>query len=182
MKRRSCKPAIARRLKSCLRYTTGTIVEWPMSYLHCPACKCAFNIATHSTCPSCPVVATMVDGAEDIVAATEQLARAMARATPDERADAMGRMDRLALPAPGAKPVTFHGAMVRSIREALDPQPLPPPRKPPLFARMANRVADKVATKSAALLGQLTPHLGRYAPRALEMGNGLRARMRALTA
>lgn len=153
-----------------------------MSYLHCPACKCAYNIATHATCPTCPVVATVVDPAEDIVAATEQLARAMARATPDERADAMGRMDRLALPAPGAKPVTFHGAMVRSIREALDPPPPPPARKQPLLARVASRVADRVATRSAALFGHLAPRLERYAPRALEVGHGLRARMRALTA
>jgi hypothetical protein len=90
-----------------------------MSYLHCPTCKRAFNIATSPTCPSCPVAAELVDAADDIVTATEQLARAMARATPDERAQAMARMDRLALPAPGAKPTTFHGAMVRTIREAL---------------------------------------------------------------
>ncbi len=141
-----------------------------MSYLHCPTCKRAFNMATSSTCPSCPVASQMVDPAEDIVAATEQLARAMARATPNERADAMGRMDRLALPAPGAKPVTFHGAMVRSIREALDPPPAPQPKQP-LFTKLANR-----------MLAELTPRLARYAPHARELGLGLRARMRALTA
>jgi hypothetical protein len=141
-----------------------------MSYLHCPTCKRAFNMATSSTCPSCPISAQVVDPAEDIVAATEQLARAMARATPNEREDAMGRMDRLALPAPGAKPVTFHGAMIRSIREALDPPPAPP-RKLPLLGRFANRV-----------LAELTPRLARFAPQARELGTGLRARMRALTA
>src|SRR5262245_29148697 len=100
-----------------------------MSYLHCPSCNRAYNLAVTVLCPYCPVPATMVDPAEDILAAAEALARAMARATPDEREDAMGRMDRLALPAPGAKPVTFHGAMIRSIREALDPPPPPPPKK-----------------------------------------------------
>jgi len=153
-----------------------------MSYLHCPTCKCAFNIAIHATCPNCPVVATVVDPAEDIVAATEQLARAMARATPDERTDAMGRMDRLALPAPGAKPVTFHGAMVRSIREALDPPPSPPRKPQRMLGRLAGRMVDQVAARSATLFGQLAPHLEKYAPRVLEAGNGLRARIRALTA
>jgi hypothetical protein len=150
-----------------------------MSYLHCPSCKRAYNIAVDRACPVCPVPATLVDPAEDIVAATEQLARAMARATPDERQDAMGRMDRLALPAPGAKPVTFHGAMIRSIREALDPvAPTPQPRTPwyasrgqPLFAMVATRMLEKLA-----------PHVERYAPRARELSTGLRARMRALTA
>ncbi len=143
-----------------------------MSYLHCPTCKRAFNIETFATCPSCPIAAQLVDPAEDIVAATEQLARAMARATPDERADAMARMDRLALPAPGAKPVTFHGAMVKSIREALDPQPPPRPvKKQPLLAQLATRV-----------LAELAPRIARYAPQARDVRDSLRARMRALTA
>jgi hypothetical protein len=141
-----------------------------MSYLHCPTCKRAFNLATSATCPSCPVAATLVDPAEDIVSATEQLARAMARATPDERTEAMGRMDRLALPAPGAKPVTFHGAMIKSIRDALDPQPAPR-RRQPLLAQLASRV-----------IAELAPHVARYAPRAREVSTGLRARMRALAA
>lgn len=148
-----------------------------MSYLHCPTCKRAYNIAVDRACPSCPVAATLVDPAEDILAAAEQLARAMARATPDERDDAMGRMDRLALPAPGAKPVTFHGAMLRSIREALDPPPPPapvrrslPPMRP-LIAMVATRMLEKLA-----------PHVERYAPRARELSTGLRARVRALAA
>jgi hypothetical protein len=146
-----------------------------MSYLHCPSCKRACNLAVDRTCPSCPVPAAVVDPAEDIVAATEQLARAMARATPDEREEAMGRMDRLALPAPGAKPVTFHGAMIRSIREALDPPPPRMPAKQPLLALVATRMLERIA-----------PHVERYAPRVRELAgmklDGLRARMRALTA
>jgi hypothetical protein len=143
-----------------------------MSYLHCPSCKRAYNVAVDRTCPSCPVPASIVDPAEDIVAATEQLARAMARATPNEREEAMGRMDRLALPAPGAKPVTFHGAMIRSIREALDPPPAPrAPAKQPLLALVATRMLERIA-----------PHVERYAPRMRELGTGLRARVRALAA
>jgi hypothetical protein len=147
-----------------------------MSYLHCPTCKRAFNIAATATCPSCPVPATLVDPTEDIVAAAEGLARAMARATPDERDLAMSRMDRLALPAPGANPVTFHGAMLRSIREALDPEPLAPP--PPARLPFAPRLA-LVATR---MLERLAPHVERYAPRARQIGTGLRARVRALAA
>ena len=92
-----------------------------MSYLHCPTCQRAYNLATDPLCPYCPVPATQVDPTEDIVAAAEQLARAMARATPSERTAATSRLDMLALPAPNAKPVTFHGGMLRSIREALEP-------------------------------------------------------------
>lgn len=162
-----------------------------MSYLHCPTCKRAYNIAVHETCPSCPVQASVVDPAEDIVAAAEQLARAMARATPDEREDAMGRMDRLALPAPGAKPVTFHGAMLRSIREALDPPPaprLPPARPQPLLAAVATSVLERLAPRIERLvprLERLAPRLeavARRMPRARELGAGFRARVRALAA
>ena len=141
-----------------------------MSYLHCPTCKRAFNLVTSPTCPSCPVAADLVDGAEDIVNATEQLARAMARATPDERADAMARMDRLALPAPGAKPVTFHGAMVKTIREALVPTPAPKRRRS-LLERIGQRISDRVSDE-----------LSRYAPRARELASSARAQLRALAA
>lgn len=136
-----------------------------MSYLHCPTCKRAYNVETYAQCPSCPVAASLVDPAEDIVAATEALARAMARATPDERDDAMTRMDRLALPAPGAKPVTFHGAMIRSIREALDPvgasesrplqsrptEPPPPPKPQSLVTAIAVSLIDRVVDHPRAI-------------------------------
>jgi hypothetical protein len=56
-----------------------------MSYLHCPTCSHAFNLAVTSQCPVCPVPATLVDPTDDIVAATEALSRALARATPAQR-------------------------------------------------------------------------------------------------
>ena len=68
-----------------------------MSYLHCPSCNRAYNLAIQPTCPWCPVPATVVDPAEDIVAAADQLARALARATPAQRSAAAARMDQLAL-------------------------------------------------------------------------------------
>jgi hypothetical protein len=149
-----------------------------MSYLHCPTCKRAFNVVTHAQCPSCPVAAQLVDPAEDIVAAAESLARAMARATPDERDDAMGRMDRLALPAPGAKPVTFHGAMIRSIREALEPtEPPPPPKPQSLVTAIALSLIDRVVDhpRAIAMRDRARDVVARRAPR-------LWSRVRALTA
>jgi hypothetical protein len=68
-----------------------------VSYLHCPTCQRAFNLATHASCPYCPVVSVAVDASEDIVAAADQLARALARATPGERKAALARVDHLAL-------------------------------------------------------------------------------------
>ncbi len=97
-----------------------------MSYLHCLACKRAYNLAIQATCPYCPVPATVVDPADDIVAAADQLARALARATPAERAAAASRMDRLALqlaparpapPAPAPRPAV---ALAISIASAIE--------------------------------------------------------------
>jgi hypothetical protein len=150
-----------------------------MSYLHCPTCKCAYNIAVSALCPNCPVPATEVDPTEDIVAAAEQLARAMARATPSERKAATSRMDQLALPAPGAKPVTFHGAMLRSIRDAIDPggrsesgrlhsrpvSPPPVPKPQPLLAALAyavvERLSDRLHEKAPQLMERIPSRLRR---------------------
>ena len=119
-----------------------------MSYLHCPTCKRAYNVTVDPICPSCPVPATLVDPTDDIVAAAEQLARAMARATPQERSAAMQRMDQLALPAPGAKPVTFHGGTIRAIRDALQPVAPPPAPKPqPLLAAIAFAVLERIGER-----------------------------------
>ncbi|MDB4958427.1 MAG: hypothetical protein JWO36_5996 [Myxococcales bacterium] len=143
-----------------------------MSYLHCPTCSRAYNIAAQSSCPFCPVHATPVDPTEDIVVAAESLARAMTRATVAERNAAAARMDRLALPAPDADPVPFHGTMLRSIRNALDPLPSPEPRKPSLLTSVA-----------MSLFARLAPHAP--APRMLGDGlrraaSGVRSRVKAL--
>jgi hypothetical protein len=143
-----------------------------MSYLHCPTCKRAYNIALSAQCPTCPIPVTEVDPTEDIVAAAEQLARAMARATPSERKAATQRMDHLALPAPGAKPVTFHGAMLRSIREAIEPAAPPPVPKPqPLLAAIAyavvERISDKLHEKAPQLMERIPSRVRRLMNRAL---------------
>jgi hypothetical protein len=145
-----------------------------MSYLHCPTCKRAFNMAISAQCPNCPVPVQMVDAAEDIIVAAEALARAMARANPDERDDAMGRMDRLALPAPNAKPVTFHGAMLRNIREALEPtQKAPPPKPQPLVTAIAKALIERVVDHPRAI--ELREQLARRAPRLREGWRRVRA-------
>ena len=137
-----------------------------MSYLHCPTCKRAYNITVDPMCPSCPVPVSQVDPTEDIVAAAEQLARAMARATPSERKAATTRMDQLALPAPGAKPVTFHGGMLRSIRNALEPVAPPPVPKPqPLLAAIAyavvERITERINEKAPQLMERIPSRLRR---------------------
>jgi hypothetical protein len=123
-----------------------------MSYLHCPSCHRAYNIATHQTCPSCPVAATVVDPTADIVAAADQLARAIARATPGERARAVVRLDQLALPevAEGSGPVRVDASIARGIRDVLAPQPspAPAPRAPLIAAAIAfvDRIAPRLPT------------------------------------
>jgi hypothetical protein len=88
-----------------------------MSYLHCPSCKRAYNLAIQPICPHCPVPATVVDPTDDIVAAADQLARALARATPAERAAAASRMDPFAIQlapqpaAPAPMPATMRFAI-----------------------------------------------------------------------
>ena len=80
-----------------------------MSYLHCPTCASAYNVAREPACPRCGIrPGTPADPMADVIGAVEQLARAMARATPTELAAAEAllatRDAQLALPAPGALP------------------------------------------------------------------------------
>ena len=98
-----------------------------MSYLHCPTCACAYNVAREPACPRCGIRAgTPADPTDDIISAVEQLARAMARATPIEMIAAQAVLDRrdtqLALPAPG-KPIGPSPQLLRAVRAALEPAP-----------------------------------------------------------
>jgi hypothetical protein len=151
-----------------------------MSYLHCPTCKRAYNIAVSAVCPACPVPATVVDPTQDIVAAAEQLARAMARATPSERKAATARMDQLALPAPGAAPTADHVAVLRSIREAIAPVARPPEPEPkPLIAAIAYAVVQRIGERIVDTAPQL---VDRIPARLRRAGSLVRARVRALAA
>ena len=88
------------------------------------------------------MVSTPVDATEDIVAAADQLARAIARATVAERAAAAARLDRLALPAPDRAPPPV---IARSIRDAIVPAPPISPPPPRRFATVISLVDRLVA-------------------------------------
>lgn len=98
-----------------------------MSYLHCPTCHCAYNVAKQAACPTCGVRAgAPTDPTEDVVAAAEQLARAVARATPVQLAAAQAELAmrdaQKALPLPSALPAAASSIM-RAVRAALAPPP-----------------------------------------------------------
>jgi hypothetical protein len=139
-----------------------------MSYLHCPTCQHAYNVAVYSACPFCPVTATVVDPSTDIVHAAEQLARAIARASVSERDAALARMDRLALPAPDSGPVRTAppDATLRQIRTVLLPPPPPPAPPKPLLVQVALAVLTRIEAR----------------PRLRRATDLIRARVRALAA
>jgi len=115
-----------------------------MSYLHCPVCNRAFNIAQHPTCPSCPVAATLVDPVDDLVAAAEALARALAHATPAQRAAAATRVRLPDLPP--AMPTIVESTALRSIRGALTSvAQAAAPRWSRWFAELAGTALDRLA-------------------------------------
>lgn len=96
-----------------------------MSYLHCPTCQCAYNVASQAACPRCGVRAgAPLDPTEDVIAAAEQLARAIGRATPKQLAQAQAELamrDAVRpLPAPAALRYAAPSLM-RAVRAALAP-------------------------------------------------------------
>lgn len=93
-----------------------------MSYLHCPTCRRAYNVAQLPACPVCGIMpGTPADPVDDVVAMAEQLARAIARASPDQVAAARQRLGfalaappaQKALPAPPPLYVTVTRELVR---------------------------------------------------------------------
>ncbi len=138
-----------------------------MSYLHCPTCSHAFNLAVTAECPQCaskPIEAELVDPANDIVAAADALARAVARATPAERSLAAARITRLA-PEALARPLVHA------------PSVLAPPA-PRLLTRFAESIADR-ATDLAARAERTTAKVIALLPRRVQR---FRDRVRALAA
>jgi hypothetical protein len=103
-----------------------------VSYLHCPQCSHAYNLAVTQQCPCCPVPATLVDPEEDIVAAADALARAMARATPAERTAAATRIQYLAPRVPTPVPAVRPASVVAKA---------PPSSR--LLTRLAERLVDR---------------------------------------
>jgi hypothetical protein len=177
-----------------------------VSYLHCPSCQRAYNIAAQLACPHCGVRAgAPADATADVVAAAEQLARAMARATLDELAAAGRAIDQRvglrALPAPGQTAITNGGDRARellgAVRGAISPTPVaaPTPSEPvrepvitgrarhALLATVAMAVLTRIAPRPAARLA--APMAAPRAPQASRregLASGLRRAARALLA
>jgi hypothetical protein len=134
-----------------------------VSYLHCPTCACAYNVAREPVCPRCGVrPGTPADPTDDIISAVEQLARAMARATPIELVTAQAILDRrdaqLALPAPG-KPTAPSPQLLRAVRAALEPTPAQPSRLDALFAQLSPERRARWRAAIDAALARLAPRL-----------------------
>jgi hypothetical protein len=135
-----------------------------VSYLHCPTCACAYNLTREPACPRCGLKAgTPADPTEDVLSAVEQLARAMARATPVELLQAQTILDardaQLALPAPGAH-FAPSPQLLRAVRAALDPTPVPAPSPfAKLFERFSPELRARWRTALDGLLARLTPRL-----------------------
>lgn len=128
-----------------------------MSYLHCPTCKCAYNVATQPACPRCGVTAGVpADAALAVVAAAEQLARAVARATPAELARAQAelavREAARPVPSPGALPRTGT-ALLRALRGALGPARPVVDNREPVVTGLAHQAL--LTTVTLALLTRL---------------------------
>src|SRR5262245_57666714 len=129
-----------------------------MSYLHCPTCSRAFNLAQHSSCPACPVRAVPVDPVEDLVVAAEALARALAHATPAQRAAAATRVP---LPELSAAPqVPVERAAMPASHRALTPVPQAAVSRQPRW----------LAVLAVAALDRLAPHAPRRLLRAVHAG------------
>jgi len=139
-----------------------------MSYLHCPVCSRAFNVAQHPTCPSCPVPAKSVDPVDDLVAAAESLARALAQATPAQRAAVATRI-HLPEPSP-ATPAVADGAALSSIRGALTAAPPRAGRTSRWLAALAVAALDRVAPHAAAALDRVASHAPKRLLRAVHAG------------
>lgn len=105
-----------------------------MSFVHCPDCMRAYNLVGSPACPHCGVRAgAPVDPTDDIIVAADQLARAVARATPAQLAAAeiklLARSTQLALPSPDRPDFSAPPSMLRAVRTALLPAPRSEPRK-----------------------------------------------------
>jgi hypothetical protein len=148
----------------------------PVSFLHCPACSRAYNVASHPACPSCGVRAgTPADPVEDVIAAAAQLARAVARATPEQLAIAANAVapERM-LPAPGSRDDGVN--ILRAVRAALAPPPPPPTNQAntALLATVALALVTRIAPRPSTI-ERFATRAGAWSARA----RAVLARMRA---
>lgn len=119
-----------------------------MSFVHCPDCQRAYNLVGSPACPHCGVRAgAPADPTEDILVAADQLARAVARATPAQLAAAeikmLVRSTQLALPSPDRPDFSAPPSMLRAVRTALLPAPPAPPRRRDRFVATAQALLER---------------------------------------
>jgi hypothetical protein len=129
-----------------------------VSFVHCPDCKRAYNLVGQPACPHCGVRAgAPADPTEDIIVAADQLARAVARATPAQLAAAeltlLTRTRTLALPSPDRPDFSAPPSMLRAVRTALLP---PPPTEP---RRGARDMLAALGARALAATQSLVQHL-----------------------
>ena len=130
-----------------------------MSYLHCPTCQCAYNVAREAHCPRCgirPVVAA--NPTDEIITATDALVRALARATPDQISAAEAALDDLPPMATGSGLIPTRdlvapgGRVLRAVRAALTPAADPHGHRA-LLTTMALALLARVATPPPRIQG-----------------------------
>jgi hypothetical protein len=114
-----------------------------VSYLHCPRCQHAYNVVVQPVCPSC-----VTDPTDDVIAAADQLARALARATADQIAAAEAHVSG------------GGGTILRALRSAVT---------------TASPHQAILATVALALLTRLAPPRKTIAARAAAWGSRARA-------
>jgi hypothetical protein len=137
----------ARKLAALRRWPEGEGV----SFVHCPDCKRAYNLVGSPACPHCGVRAgAPADPTEDIIVAADQLARAVARATPAQLATAelklLTRSTQLALPPADRPDFSAPPSMLRAVRTALLPAPEPEP---------VGRLRERFAAAATALIQRM---------------------------
>jgi len=123
-----------------------------VSYLHCPTCQCAYNVAREVACPRCGIrPGKPASATDEIIAATDALVRAIARATPDQVAAAETALDDLPPMATGSGLIPTRdliapgGRVLRAVRAALAPSPDPHGHRA-LLTTMALALLARVAS------------------------------------
>ncbi len=125
-----------------------------MSFVHCPDCQRAYNLVGSPACPHCGVRAgAPADPTEDILVAADQLARAVARATPAQLVAAelklMTRSTQLALPSPDRPDSSAPPALLRAVRIALLPAPPEPPSRRDRLRAAASALLERLPSPAA---------------------------------
>jgi hypothetical protein len=137
-----------------------------VSYLHCPTCQCAYNVAREAACPRCGIrPGKPANPTDEIIAATDALVRAISRATPDQVAAAEVALDDLPPMATGSGLIPTRdlvapgGRVLRAVRATLAPTPPDPDGHRALLTTVALALLARVATPQL-------PRMQRWAARA----------------